>query len=209
MHAMESCRPELDEKREVEEVGCPETMIKHPLKDSWTFWFFKNDKTKQWEENQRQILTFDTVEDFWALYNHIKLGSKLSAGSDYSIFKEGIKPMWEDQKNREGGRWLINLDKQQRATSLDHFWMEVMLCLIGDSFDGEGVPVNGAVMNVRPRGDKVSVWLGGVTPQEDVVKVGQTLKNRLGMDNTVALVFECHNDAISKTGSVVKSKYRV
>ena len=50
-------------------------------------------------------------------------------------FKEGIKPMWEDDKNKRGGRWLINLDKKQRQNSLDNFWLEVMLCLIGESFD--------------------------------------------------------------------------
>lgn len=37
-------------------------MIKHPLQNSWTLWFFKNDKTKQWEENQREIITFNTVK---------------------------------------------------------------------------------------------------------------------------------------------------
>ena len=39
--------------------------------------------------------------------------------------------MWEDDKNRRGGRWLINLDKKQRISCLDNFWLEVMLCLIG------------------------------------------------------------------------------
>ena len=43
--------------------------------------------------------------------------------------------MWEDEKNKHGGRWLINLDKKQRMNSLDNFWLEVMLCLIGESFD--------------------------------------------------------------------------
>ena len=40
--------------------------------------------------------------------------------------------MWEDDKNRRGGRWLINLDKKQRISCLDNFWLEVMLCLIGE-----------------------------------------------------------------------------
>ena len=43
--------------------------------------------------------------------------------------------MWEDDQNKRGGRWLINLDKKQRQNSLDNFWLEVMLCLIGESFD--------------------------------------------------------------------------
>ena len=39
--------------------------------------------------------------------------------------------MWEDDNNSRGGRWLINLDKKQRISCLDSFWLEVMLCLIG------------------------------------------------------------------------------
>ena len=66
------------------------------------------------------------VEDFWALYNHIELASRLAAGCDYSLFKEGVKPMWEDDRNKKGGRWLINLDKKQRASCLDNFWLEVV-----------------------------------------------------------------------------------
>lgn len=31
------------------------------FQNAWTLWFFKNDKTKQWEENQREIITFTTV----------------------------------------------------------------------------------------------------------------------------------------------------
>ena len=51
------------------------------------------------------------------------------------LLQEGIKPMWEDDNNKNGGRWLINLDKKQRMTCLDNFWLEVMLCLIGESFE--------------------------------------------------------------------------
>jgi len=200
----------IEEEENEEGVVSPELMIKHPLQNSWTLWFFKNDKTKQWEENQREIITFTTVEDFWALYNHIELASRLAAGCDYSLFKEGIKPMWEDERNKKGGRWLINLDKKQRASCLDNFWLEVMLCLIGESFDGESVLVNGAVVNVRNRGDKISMWLCEAKPQEAIVKIGQTLKKRLGIDDKVVLLgFECHNDTINKTGSTAKSRYQV
>lgn len=45
--------------------------------------------------------------------------------------------MWEDENNKHGGRWLINLDKKQRMTCLDNFWLEVMLCLIGESFEDD------------------------------------------------------------------------
>ena len=71
------------------ESGDPEKIIKHPLQNAWTLWFFKNDKSRSWEENQRPIITVTTVEDFWALYNHIEVPSKLPTASDYSLFKGG------------------------------------------------------------------------------------------------------------------------
>lgn len=34
--------------------------------------------------------------------------------------------MWEDEANKRGGRWLINLEKKQRANELDRFWLDVV-----------------------------------------------------------------------------------
>lgn len=40
--------------------------------------------------------------------------------------QDGIEPMWEDERNRRGGRWLITLSKQQRKMDLDRFWLETV-----------------------------------------------------------------------------------
>lgn len=34
--------------------------------------------------------------------------------------------MWEDERNKRGGRWLITLNKQQRKYDLDRFWLETV-----------------------------------------------------------------------------------
>ena len=116
-------------------VGAPGRYIKHPLQNAWTLWFFKNDKSRTWEENQRPIITVTTVEDFWSLYNHIEVASKLPAGADYSIFKEGIFPDWEDPRNQDGGRWIISLDKKYKQELLDTYWLEIIFFLIGEHAD--------------------------------------------------------------------------
>lgn len=43
----------------------PEFLIKHPLQNTWSLWFYDNDRNKTWEENLIELTTFDTVEDFW------------------------------------------------------------------------------------------------------------------------------------------------
>jgi len=40
--------------------------------------------------------------------------------------QEGIQPMWEDERNKLGGRWLVNLDKRKRGAELDRFWLETV-----------------------------------------------------------------------------------
>jgi len=47
-------------------VNVAEPFLKHPLQNCWAFWYYKNDKSKDWLDNQKVITTFDTVEDFWA-----------------------------------------------------------------------------------------------------------------------------------------------
>eukprot|EP00094_Tigriopus_californicus_P013947 TCALIF_13500-PA protein Name:"Similar to Eukaryotic translation initiation factor 4E (Aplysia californica)" AED:0.08 eAED:0.08 QI:279/0.33/0.75/1/0.33/0.5/4/1135/185 len=167
--------------------------------NSWTLWFYKNDRSRNWEENQRKIITFCSVEDFWALYNHIEPSSKLLSGCDYSLFKEGIKPMWEDAKNNRGGRWLINLDKKQRINCLDNFWLEVMLCLIGETFGDGSQYVNGAVVQVRGKGDKIGIWMGDSTKGDCILAVGK--RTPLG--------FEAHHDSMKKSGSTAKNRFIV
>ncbi|XP_070954152.1 eukaryotic translation initiation factor 4E type 1B isoform X1 [Macaca nemestrina] len=107
----------------------------HPLQNRWALWFFKNDRSRAWQDNLHLVTKVDSVEDFWALYSHIQLASKLSSGCDYALFKDGIEPMWEDSRNKRGGRWLVSLAKQQRHIELDRLWLETLLCLIGESFE--------------------------------------------------------------------------
>jgi len=71
--------------------GFVDMRLKHPLENTWTLWYLENDRTKSWEDMQNEITSFDMVEDFWSLYNHIKPPSEIRIGSDYSLFKKGIQ----------------------------------------------------------------------------------------------------------------------
>lgn len=107
-----------------------------------------------------------------SLYNHIKTASELRQGCDYSMFKQGIRPMWEDDQNKCGGRWLINLEKKQRTTDLDNFWLEILLCMIGEAFNEYSDDVCGAVVNIRTKGDKIGVWTSNANSEDSVMEIG-------------------------------------
>jgi len=192
-------------------IVSPEKLKKHPLQNAWTLWFFKNDKSRSWFDNQRPVITVTTVEDFWALYNHIETPSNLPPASDYSLFKEGIFPDWEDPRNEDGGRWIINLEKRKRQEVVDNHWLDVLFFLIGEHADHHANLINGAVVNIRNKGDKIAVWLaeaGGLksdSEEEGVVKVGKMVKEKLKLNDQM-MGFNVHKEEKAKpTG--YKQKY--
>lgn len=200
--------PEQTENTNSEDLP-PELMIKHPLQNIWSLWFYKNDRTKSWEENLMEITSFDTVEDFWALYNHIEVVSKLPPGCDYALFKQGIKPMWEDSRNKQGGRWLMNVSKSQRNSDLNNYWLEILLCMIGEAFDEYSDDICGAVVQIRNKGDKLGLWTADIMHTDAIMKIGQTMKARLNIHPRIIIGYEAHSDTQTKTGSMAKCRYQL
>merc|ERR1711973_1046479 len=69
-----------------------ELQMKHPLQNTWTLWFYKNDKSQSWEANQKPVINFDTVEDFWSLYNHIEVASNSRSGPTTAFSRMASSP---------------------------------------------------------------------------------------------------------------------
>ncbi len=91
-------------------------------------------------------------------------------------------------------------------------FVQIMLCLIGEAFgDHVGHMVNGAVVSVRQKGDKIGVWMTSCDDETAVMEVGRIVKERLGIENgrsdKVKLAFEAHQDTKRKAGSMAKNKY--
>lgn len=198
----DSNRPERTMVKNV----APTMFDRHPLQCRWALWYLKADRNKDWEDCLKQVAVFDTVEDFWALYNHIQSASGLNWGSDYYLFKEGIKPMWEDENNVKGGRWLVVVDKQKRSQLLDHYWLELLMAIIGEQFEEHGEHICGAVVNVRQKGDKVSLWTRDSLKDDINLRIGQILKSKLEIPDAEPIRYEVHKDSSVRTGSMVKPR---
>lgn len=94
------------------------------------------------------------MESFWAVYVHLKRPSTLPSVSDYHIFRKGIRPVWEDEENKRGGKWIIRLKKGVS----DRYWEDLLFAIVGDQFAEAGEEVCGAVLSVRSGEDVLSVW---------------------------------------------------
>jgi len=189
--------------------------VKHPLYSPWTLWFdspatkgrnlpqtpmtaFPQTPVPQtpgshaalgWMEDIKKVISFDSVEEFWGLYNNIVPPSALPQKANYYLFKEGIIPAWEDEANKNGGKWSIQLPKDKNRANVDKMWLYTMLAAIGETFDPaltqsdpSASPSNslitGVIVSTRPQFYRLSIWtrLAPASPEDDKDKLRQRIE---------------------------------
>lgn len=141
----------------------------HPLQNTWCFWVHLHSNSKDWQP-QKNVHSFSSVEEFWQLFNSIKMPSKLGI-TDSSVFKKGIAPEWEDETCRAGGRWLAKIDRM-KPNDFDNLWQDLVLTMIGESLGDEGSCICGAVVTSRNKSNKVALWLS-VRDEETTMRIGR------------------------------------
>merc|ERR1712164_163450 len=118
----------------------------------------RGESASQWNTGLIELYTFDTVEDFWAVYNHVQLPSKLKVENDYMIFRNGVQPAWEDEANKTGGMWKLVLPSKMRSTDLDRMWLETILSMIGEVYGDCSDLIMGAYLSRRAKEDRIQLW---------------------------------------------------
>ena len=178
--------------------------FKYSLEFNWSFWFYKNNKNQDWEENLIFLTTIKFVEEFWSIFNYLKPVESLSDGCDYMFFKEGIRPCWEDRENLNGGRWLACINKSYGLTYLSDLWKNSLMHLIGSSYDNHILFINGVVVNVRNKTNKISLWIKEMN-DFDMARdtIGKRFKRLL--DTQLPLVYEKHQLLGKKTDEIKKN----
>ncbi|RYO79730.1 hypothetical protein DL764_009990 [Monosporascus ibericus] len=171
----------------------------HPLRDSWVFWFrppiSKANGYVEYEKSVHAIAQVSTVEEFWAVYRHLNHPSALPEKSDYHLFKKGIRPIWEDDENKQGGKWILHLKKGVA----DRMWDDTMMACIGNGLGDEYDEVCGVVLSVRNGEDVLSIWTRHDGQRNN--KVRDALKRALDYKSPLNFVYKSHNESRAKANN--------
>ncbi|XP_046873518.1 eukaryotic translation initiation factor 4E family member 2 related sequence 1 isoform X1 [Hypomesus transpacificus] len=167
----------------------------HPLQYNYTFWYSRRTPSRpantNYEQNIRQIGTVASVEQFWKFYSHLVRPGDLTGHSDFHLFKEGIKPMWEDEANKSGGKWIIRLRKGLAS----RFWENIILAMLGEQFM-VGEEVCGAVVSIRFQEDILSIWNKTASDQVTTSRIRDTLRRVLNLPPNTIMEYKTHNDSL-------------
>jgi len=150
-------------------------------------------ETEDYEAGLTVIGDFDTVESFCRYFNWLKPPSKLERNSNYHLFKTGIKPMWEDEANANGGKWVLTM--KSNPDLLDRCWKYLVMALVGEELD-EGDEICGAVVSLRSKVDRIQLWIRSKDDVERVNSIGRKLMKLLEVSESdgIGLEFQYNSD---------------
>eukprot|EP00033_Pygsuia_biforma_P000140 GCRY01000176.1.p1 GENE.GCRY01000176.1~~GCRY01000176.1.p1 ORF type:complete len:219 (-),score=27.58 GCRY01000176.1:111-767(-) len=197
----------LLEQTENLKVADPEFAVAHHLEHEWTLWFDQRQNTgkrqagdfQNYESNLIEIGTFNTVEQFWAVFNHLAKPSQIPVNANFHFFKKGIKPMWEDDANRQGGKWIVSFKNQ--AKFVDECWEYLLLALIGEMFE-QSEEICGCVFSRRKAADRIALWNRQKDGEDAVRHLGEQFRDCLGFgDLRITFEYQQHSDAMKSTAS--------
>ncbi|CEN60274.1 translation initiation factor eIF 4e-like domain-containing protein [Aspergillus pseudodeflectus] len=182
-------------------ISVPSLREEHPLRSTWIIWYRPpTPKYSDYEKSTAPLASISSVESFWSIYSHLKRPSLLPTVSDYHIFKKGIRPVWEDEANKKGGKWVVRLKKGVA----DRYWEDLLLAMVGDQFAEASDEVCGAVLSVRSGEDVLSVWTridGGRN-----IKIRETIKRLLAFPADTNIVWKSHDDSIAQRSAIDQAR---
>jgi len=167
----------------------------HKLRFEWTFWYMRKSGPRTLESYEKGIKplgTVGSVEAFWAHYCWMLRPYEMPTSTDFHIFREGIKPMWEDAANRPGGKLVVRIRKGMAP----RHWESVLMGIIGNQFDGN--EVCGAVLSLRFQEDTISVWNRNATNTEAIDRIRETLRRVLNVSAAVTIDYKPHEVALRR-----------
>lgn len=155
-------------------------------------------ETGDYEAGLTVIGEFDTVESFCRYFNWLKPPSQLERNSNYHLFKSGIKPMWEDEANANGGKWVLTM--KNNPTLLDRCWSWLAMALVGEELE-EGDEICGAVVSLRSKVDRIQVWTRSKEDVERLNGIGKKLVKLLDVSEAdgIGLEFQVSFSSLSSS----------
>ncbi|OQO15332.1 hypothetical protein B0A48_00715 [Cryoendolithus antarcticus] len=172
-----------------------------PLTYSWVLHYRPpTSKNQDYEKSIHPMWVMRSAQNFWSVYDQMKRPSTLPTVSDYHFFKEGIRPVWEDEENKKGGKWIMRLKKGVA----DRYWEDLLLALIGDQFLEAGEEICGVVVSVRSGEDVFSIWTKNDGGRN--IRIRETLKEKLKLPADTAIQWKSHDESINQRQAVDQAR---
>ena len=183
--------------------------------DSWTFWENYESKSSElaYQDTNKQIFKWNDIISFFQFWNKYPGNSPKNIFYDgknikyffkeklriisMNIFKEGIKPLWEDENNN-GGKFLKLEYQIKNVSRIEEFfkaaslqWEKLALCAMGRSLPGAKF-INGIRFVDKTNFKKgnqimfrIEIWVSKKIEENILNKLKEVVGKNLGCENVI------------------------
>mgnify|MGYP001395530643 FL=1 len=130
------------------------------LDHTWNFYLHLHDNNDWSIESYIKMLEFDNVEH--AILLNDEVNYDLIKKSMIFIMKDKVKPMWEDEHNRNGGCFSFKISNKD----VEKVWKEVYFSLVGNSLTTESYnyeKINGITLSPKKKFCILKIWMKDCT----------------------------------------------
>ena len=155
------------------------------LANKFVFWYHINEISadQEYESQIKKLAEFETLEDFWAIFQYLKKPDDCKQAIEFQLFKSPIKPMWEDENNKDGGKIALKLRKEYSNL----VWEELVFAFIGGYFAKEiKDEINGLVINCKKDFNTLQIWIKSFN-NEVTSALEKNIREILNIPSEVAL----------------------
>jgi translation initiation factor 4E len=177
------------------------------LDSKWTIWYERKSEERRpkclnkvdYLKELKKGGTFQTIPAFWSTWNEVQqiCSVPIEGGVNYHLFKDNIKPVWEDPKNIKGGKWSFVLPSATSHQELMKQWMSLMLTILINEL-GVDSGINGAVLSVRTWGSMFSVWNRNANDKHVIESVSDKLRELFGVS---AVKYQRHQVRVKRNNA--------
>ncbi|CAJ1338638.1 unnamed protein product [Effrenium voratum] len=141
----------------------------------------------------KEIVPFKTAQEFWSIWNGVPQpsellenkritrdnGSSQTAIDAIMIFKDGVRPEWEDPLNASGGHFQVQLKPSLGGAQIDEYWNNIVLGIVGGTIEPydiiTGVRLVDKLAGAKAAGIlRIELWFARY---EDTAAMNQLRKN--------------------------------
>ena len=142
----------------------------HALSNKWTMWAHLPHDIDWSISSYKKIYTMGTVEEAIALTE--TLPDVLVKNCMLFLMKDGVKPIWEDPKNRAGGCFSYKISNK----SVYEVWKELSYVLVGESISAQSsfvANVTGITISPKKNFCIIKIWMSTCANQNPSIVTGE------------------------------------
>ena len=138
----------------------------HNLTDKWCLWAHLPHDTDWGINSYKQIYTVGTMEETIAITE--TLPEVLVKNCMLFLMRDGVKPIWEDPKNRSGGCFSYKVSNKQVYT----VWKELSYVVVGDTISKQAsfvANVMGITISPKKNFCIIKIWMSNCNNQNPAI----------------------------------------